>query len=292
MTPLRLALWQYPVERLDGVDAFARKLDLAVSVATRAGAEMVALPEYACMELGAADTRLPDAAAELASVTARADAILDAMREVARRRAVWLLGGSLPVRNGTNAIHNRAPLIAPDGRIAFQDKHVMTRFEAEEWRVQPGAPPSVFQTPWGKIGIAICYDVEFPSLVRAQVEAGAWLILVPTCTDTLHGFNRVRLAARARAVENQCFVAITPTVGQAPWSAALDGNRGYAAVFAPVDRGFPEDGVIARGALDEVQWVFADLAPERLAAVRSDGAVRNHRDWPALVPTSATVSPA
>jgi predicted amidohydrolase len=122
--------------------------------------------------------------------------------------------------------------------------------------------------------------VEFPKHVRAQVEAGAWLILAPSCTDTMHGFNRVRFAACARALENQCYVAVTPTVGDAPWSAALDRNRGFAAVYGPIDRGFPEDGLLARGALDAAQWVFCDLDPARIEAVRADGAVRNHRDWP------------
>ena len=107
--------------------------------------------------------------------------------------------------------------------------------------------------------------------MRAQVEAGAWLILVPTSTDTMWGFNRVRLAARARALENQCYVAIAPTVGDAPWSATLDTNRGYAAVYGPVDRGFPEDGLLARGALDADQWVFADLDPARWKQVGTDG---------------------
>ncbi len=131
--------------------------------------------------------------------------------------------------------------------MAMQDKRAMTRFETERWGVAQGADPVVFDTPWGRIGISVCYDVEFPKHARTQVEAGAWLILAPSCTDTMHGFHRVCIGAAARAMENQCYVAITPTVGAAPWSGALDVNRGHAAVFGPVDRGFPEDGVLARG---------------------------------------------
>ena len=108
-------------------------------------------------------------------------------------------------------------------------------------------------------------------------------VLVPSCTDTLHGFNRVRLAARARGIGEPCFVAVVPTVGDAPWLETLDVNRGYAAVFGPVDRGFPEDGVIVRGTLDAPGWVFAELDPARLDVVRQGGAVRNHRDWPDAV---------
>ena len=147
------------------------------------------------------------------------------------------------------------------------------------WAVAAGAVNRVFETTWGRLGIAICYDAEFPSVVRAQVEAGAWQVLVPTCTDTVHGFNRVRLSARARAVENQCFVAVSPTVGDAPWLATLDCNRGRAGVYGPADHGFPENGVIAEGT-GETGWLWADLNPARLHAVREHGAVRNHHDWP------------
>ncbi len=280
--PLRLGLLQYGVGRPADVPAFARGLEARLEEG-RASAELLVLPEYACVELGAGlvGGEATDEATELAAMVAAAPAILDAMREAARRLGVWLLPGSLPMRRADGAVVNRAPLIAPDGRMALQEKRAMTRFETERWGVVRGEDPKVFDTPWGRIGISICYDVEFPKHVRVQVQEGAWLILAPSCTDTVAGFNRVRIGAQARAMENQCYVAITPTVGLAPWSAALDVNRGHAAVFGPVDRGFPEDGVLARGALDQPGWVFCTLDPARLDAVRTDGQVLNHRDWPA-----------
>ena len=280
--PLRLALLQYPVERPESIAAFGAKLDRWLAEAKTGGADLAVLPEYACVELGAGLTgsNTADEAGELAAMVDAAPEILAEMRAAARRAGLWLLPGTLPVRDEDGLIRNRAPLIDPQGRVATQDKHAMTRFERERWGVSAGATPGVFRTPWGLIGISVCYDSEFPKHVRAQVEAGAWLILAPSCTDSMHGFNRVRVCAAARAVENQCFVAITPTVGIAPWSAALDENRGYAAVFGPIDRGFPEDGVLARGALDMPQWVFADLDPARIETVRREGAVFNYRDWP------------
>jgi len=172
---------------------------------------------------------------------------------------------------------NRAPLITPDGRIAVQEKRIMTRFEAERWGVCPGAPPRVFDTDWGRVGIAICYDAEFPKAARAQVLAGAWVLLVPSCTDSWHGAERVRLGARARAMENQCFVAVAPTVGDLPGSAALDENRGWAGIYAPVDRPFPETGVLAEAAEG---WVSARLDRAAMEQAREDGAVRHHRDFP------------
>ncbi len=277
MTPLRLGLLQWQVERSPGLAGWAARLDRDVAQAAGCGARLLAMPEYAPLESAASDA--PDLLAELETACAMAPAAVDAACLVARRHGVWLLPGTLPFAEHGKIV-NRAPLIDPTGRVAFQDKHVMTRFEAEEWGINSGEPPAVFETEWGHVGIAICFDVEFPSLVRAQVEAGAWLILVPSCTDTIAGFNRVRIAAAARAMENQCFVAIAPTVGDAPWCATLDANRGFAAVFGPVDRGFPQDGIIARGALDQPEWLFADLDPQRLEAVRRHGAVRNHLNWP------------
>ncbi len=281
MSPLTLACLAWPVEPLGSVAAYAAKLDGWCAKAKARGARMLLAPEYACVELGVAlaGNSGADEATELRAMVATSGEVLEAMRAAARRHALWLQPGTLPMADGARIV-NRAPLIAPDGRLAMQEKRQMTRFESERWGIAAGAPPSVFETPWGPIGIAICYDAEFPKLVRAQVEAGAWLILVPTCTDTAHGFQRVRIAARARAMENQCFVAIAPTVGGFPASAALDENHGAAGIFGPVDRGFAADGIVAEGEYDAPGLVLATLDPARLEAVRAEGAVRNHRDWP------------
>ncbi|MFM7778137.1 MAG: nitrilase-related carbon-nitrogen hydrolase, partial [Alphaproteobacteria bacterium] len=237
--PIRLGLLQYPVGRPASIADFAAGLDRWLEEG-RASADLLVLPEYAAVELGAA-LNIGEAteAAELAAMIKAAPDILTAMRDAAKRHRIWLQPGTLPMRAADGRVINRAPLITPEGLIAFQDKRAMTRFEAERWGVSQGADPNVFDTPWGRIGISICYDIEFPKHARVQVMAGAWLILTPSCTDSLAGFNRVHFSARARALENQCYVAITPTVGEAPWSAALDVNRGRAGVFGPMDRGFP-----------------------------------------------------
>jgi predicted amidohydrolase len=279
VTQLRLATLAYPVTAPRSFDEFAAKFTKLVAEAASAGAELLVMPEYASMELAAAYTGAGDVAAELQAVTAQRETLLRLFIDTAVRHKIWLLPGTIPWAE-PGGVRNRAPFICPFGKMAFQDKRVMTRFEAEQWRISPGAPPGVLTTTWGNVGIAICYDSEFPTLVRAQTKAGAKLILVPSCTDTMHGFNRVQFSARARALENQCFVAMAPTVGLAPGLATLDENHGYAAVFGPVDRGFPEDGVIARGKLDQPGWVYADIDLAAIDTVRCDGAVRNFLNWP------------
>jgi predicted amidohydrolase len=283
MTTLRLGTLAYKVTAPESFAAFADKFASLVKQGAASGAGLLVMPEYACMELAAAFPGAGDVHAELQSVCAQRAALLELFRGLARQHSVWLLPGSMPWAEGP-MVRNRAPLISPDGAVRFQDKSVMTRFESERWGVQGGAPPAVFETPWGRIGIAICYDSEFPNLVHAQAAAGARLILVPSCTDTFHGFNRVHFSARARALENQCFVAMAPTVGEAPGLATLDENHGFAAIFGPVDRGFPADGAIACGQMDQPGWVFADLDFAAIDAVRADGAVRNFLNWPADPP--------
>ncbi len=266
------------VGRPGSVAEFSARLEARVAEAAGL-ADLLLMPEYACMELAPALAQAPSAAGELAGMLDAAEAVLAAMRAAARAHAVWLVPGSLPMRVGGRVV-NRAAVIRPDGSLAFQDKWHMTRFETEAWGVSRGAPPSVFATPWGLVGISICYDAEFPKHVRAQVEAGAWLVLVPTCTDTAHGFSRVAISARARAVENQCFLAVAPTVGAAPWSETLDANTGRAAIYGPADRGFAEDGVVVEGEMDRPGWIFAEVDVARIVAVREAGQVRNHLDWP------------
>ena len=286
---MRLGALAWEVGRPENLADYAARLDARIAEAAPR-ADLLLMPEYACMELAPALAREPGCAGELAAMVEAAEAVLAVMRAAAQRHGIWLQPGSLPMRLGGRQVVNRAPLIRPDGAVAFQDKWHMTRFEAEQWGVGRGDAPSVFETPWGLIGISICYDAEFPDHVRAQVAAGAWLILVPNCTDTAHGFFRVAISARARAVENQCFVAMAGTTGAAPWSATLDENCGAAAFYGPADRGFADDGVIVQGGMDVPGWVFATLEEGAIRAVRADGQVRNHRDWSGAAMPRAVVA--
>ncbi len=280
---MRLALAQFDVgPRPAGLEDFLGRIAGLAEQAKAGGADLLLLPEYAGVVLAGAFVAAPDLDAELLAVTSRATALLLGLREIARRAGIWLLGGTLPIQGDDGRVRNRAPLITPDGICRFQDKQAMTRFEAEQWGISGGAGPNVFETPFGRIGVSICYDAEFPLHVRAQVTAGAVLILVPSCTEALAGFTRVHISARARAIENQCIVAMAPLVGRAPWSGAIDENHGFAGLFGPADHGFPADGVIGRGEMDAPGLVFASVDLDAVARVRREGGVLNHRDWPAL----------
>ena len=156
----------------------------------------------------------------------------------------------------------------------------MTRFEREDWDVVPGGPLRVFDTTLGPMGVLICYDAEFPLLGRALMEAGVEILLVPSCTEAMAGYSRVRVGAMARALEGQCVVVHAPTVGAADWSPAVDMNTGAAAIYGPPDLGFPETGILAQGGLNAPGWVMADVDRAAIARVRRDGAVLGHAHWP------------
>ncbi|MEM8754291.1 MAG: nitrilase-related carbon-nitrogen hydrolase, partial [Pseudomonadota bacterium] len=168
---------------------------------------------------------------------------------------------------------------------------IMTRFEREEWGIGPGGPLRVFDTALGRIGVLICYDCEFPLLARAMIDAGAEVLLVPSCTDAETGYSRVRVGAMARALEGQCVTVQAPTVGEAAWSPAVDVNYGRAGVFGPPDWGFPPSGVLAEGPLNEPGWTVAEVDLEAIRNVRRDGETLNLRHWEEQLGSAATAEP-
>jgi predicted amidohydrolase len=286
---MKLALAQFGVSPPPSFAAFTTRIERLAAEAGMAGADLLVLPEYFSMVLAGATIETPDIAAELLAVVDQADGLITALREIAARHKIYLLAGSIPMRDADTKIRNRAPFIAPSGALAFQDKQSMTRFEAERWGIAGGAPPAVFETTHGIIGVSICYDSEFPLHVRAQATAGAQLILIPSCTDSAASFNRVRLSARARAIENQCFTAVSPLVGTAPWSGAIDENYGHAALYTPCDHGFAPNGTQATGDLNEPSLLLTTINQTAIDHVRTAGGVLNHRDWPMAVAPAPVV---
>ena len=280
---MRVATAAYPLDVLDDWAAYEDKLSRWVDDAASHGAELLVFPEYAAMEL--ATLAGPEVAADLeASLFAVADRLeeADALHaHLAGQFGVHVLAGSGPATkrlpDGVTRPVNRARLFTPSGAAGIQDKQIMTRFEAEIWGVVPGGSLRLFDTALGKIGILICYDAEFPLLGRALADAD--LLLVPSVTEAMTGYSRVRIGAQARALENQCVTVMSSVVGQADWSPALETCVGAGGVFGPPDKGFPDTGVLALGELNAPGWTYGDVDLDAVATVRADGTVLNRRDW-------------
>ncbi|KUR75065.1 carbon-nitrogen hydrolase family protein [Novosphingobium sp. Fuku2-ISO-50] len=285
-TNWRVAAAQYPIEALADWEAYEAKLTHWVAEAAAGGAALAVFPEYGAMELASLDpVTMGDLQGSIETVSALLPRVDALHRDLARRHAIWILAASAPRKRVDGRFVNTARLFSPDGSAAYQDKLLMTRFEREEWGIVGGSEINLFVTPLGRLAVLICYDSEFPLLARAAVEAGADVLLVPSCTETMHGYWRVRIGSQARALEGQCYAVHCPIVGDADWSPAMEHNRGAAGIYGPPDRhagqGFamPEDGVLAIGVESAAQWVFADLDLAQIAALRADGGVLNARDW-------------
>lgn len=282
MNSLRVAVAQYDISFLSDwrdVEAKARRW---VSDAAAEGAQLLVFPEYFSLEIaslfGAAV--YTDLIRQLEALQECLPDFLDLYTRLASENDVHIVAGTYPVRVGDTYL-NRAHLFTPEGACGHQDKLQMTRFEYEHWDISGGDTLRVFETRLGRLAVNVCYDSEFPLFARRQIEAGAEVLLVPSCTDSLAGYYRVRVGCRARALENQCFVAHSPTVGNAEWCPSADVNIGAAGVYCPSDRGLPDNGVLAQGTLNAATWVYADLELAAVRAVRENGQVLNHRDWAA-----------
>ena len=278
---MKLAAAAYPLDFFSDWSAYEAKLSDWVTRGARAGADLLVFPEYGSMELASLGGHAVAADLEhsLQEVMRHEDAVIQLHTKLARQFKIHILGASAPALANAPRPVNRAILYGPNGVIGYQDKQIMTRFEREDWNIAPGHGLRVFETEIGKIGIIICYDSEFPLLARALVDAGAEILLVPSATEALAGYTRVKVGSMARALENQCIVVHAPTVGPAEWCPAVDANTGAAAIYGPPDLGFPSTGILAQTVLNEPGWAFADISLDAIARVRAEGGVLNYQHW-------------
>jgi predicted amidohydrolase len=202
---------------------------------------------------------------------------LELMERLAKRHGLCVIAGGHPMADG-GKIYNASGLFRPDGSMAQQRKLHITPSERQHWGVQGGDFLHAINTPKGKVGILICYDVEFPETARHLADEGAEIIFVPYCTDTREAYLRVRYCAQARAVENQVYVVTAGLVGNQTDVPAMDIHYGQAAVFTPSDFGFARDGILAEAEANVETMLIADLDIADLHRARQDGSVTPRLD--------------
>jgi len=278
---VNIASAQYNISFLTTWQDYEDKVAIWVEEAAQQDAKILLFPEYASMELASlfGVEIYSSLSKQLEAMQTLHNDYVALYQSLAEQYQCYIQAGTFPVRIDSGAYRNRAYLFMPDGRVDYQDKLMMTRFENEQWFIESGTEIKTFDTEYGKIAINVCYDSEFPLLARTQVEAGCVLILVPSCTDTVAGYHRVKIGCQARALENQCYVVQSALVGDAVWSEAVDVNVGASAIYTPVDRGFPDNGILNVGTFNAVQWVIAEICLADVETVRQQGQVFNYRDW-------------
>ncbi len=279
---VKIATAQYDISFLENWKSYEQKIERWVVDAISQDAKILLFPEYFSMELASlfGQPIYSSLSKQLAAMQSLHADFIELFTSLAKQYQCIIQAGTFPVLIESESYRNRAYLFMPDGKFDYQDKLMMTRFEKEQWLIEGGQEIKYFNTEFGKIAINICYDSEFPLIARQQVESGCVLILVPSCTDTVAGYHRVKIGCQARALENQCYVVQASLVGDASWSEAVDVNVGAAAIYTPVDRGFPDNGILSVGIFNAVQWVMGTISPQACETVRVNGQVFNYRDWP------------
>ena len=278
MDTLRVASLQYYIRPVDSFDRFRDQVVSLVETAADYKSRLIVFPEYfTCQLLTLGDTKQP-ITEQVRRLSDQVPRYRELFCELARQRGVYIVGGSIPVAGDGDALYNVSPVFAPNGEVGTQAKLHMTRWESEEWLVSPGERLRIFDTEWGKMAVAICYDVEFPELARVAARQGAEVLVVPSCTDDRHGYLRVRYCAQARCIENQMYVVHSCTVGSLPMVPAVSLNYGQASILTPSDFAFSRDGIMADGVPNQESMVIGDLDLELVRHSRERGTVLPLRD--------------
>ena len=272
MPRLRVASLQYFIRPIERFDQFRDQVIGLVETAADYNSRLVVFPEYFTLQLltlGDVKRPLPEQIRALASQEV---AFIDLITRLAIEHQLYIVAGTIPHLNDTGTVHNLCYVAGPQGGVASQAKLHMTRFE-RDWEITPGSGLKVFETSFGRLAVAICYDVEFPELARAAARCGAHILAVPSCTDDRQGFLRVRYCAQARAIENQMYVVQASTVGSLPMVPAVSLNYGQAAIFTPSDFAFARDGILAEGIPNQETMVVAELNLDTILEGHESGTV-------------------
>lgn len=276
---IRVASLQYFIRPVTTFEQFQDQVASLVETAQDYGCRLLVFPEYfTCQLLTLGNIKRPisDQIRDLAN---QGDRFVKMMQGLAREWKIYIVAGTIPVlQKETGKIFNESYFFNPQGNYGVQGKIHMTRFETEDWFVSSQSRFKVFETEFGKVAITICYDVEFPELARAAARYGAYILIVPSCTDDRQSYLRVRYCAQARAIENQMFVIHSPTVGSLPMVPAVSLNYGQASILTPSDFVFSRDGILAEGVPNQESMVLGELDLRVIKEAREQGTVLPLRD--------------
>lgn len=274
----RVACVQYGQGAIDSYEAFEEKLGYFVRVAASYRADFVVFPEMFTLQLLTVKHRGVPASQAVAALDAYTARFKTSLAGLAKRHKIHICGGTHFMRDEKGVPRNVSFLAMPDGTLHAQAKIHATPSERETWGIVGGNTAMPVMTAFGPVGVTVCYDVEFPELQRHLVDEGARLILVPFCTDDRRGYMRVRHCAQARAVENQCYLALAGNVGNLPFVENMDIQYAESCLVAPCDVPFARDGLVEIAPAGVETVVFADLDLAALDAARAGGTVRNLAD--------------
>ncbi|MFN0730194.1 bifunctional GNAT family N-acetyltransferase/carbon-nitrogen hydrolase family protein [Polaribacter gochangensis] len=275
-TVVRLGLIQWQMRLYKDLEELMQQAEYFVDAVSAYRSDFALFPEFFNAPLMADNNHLPESEAirELAKYTPK---IVQKFSELAITYNINIITGSMPeLKEGL--LYNVGYICKRDGTTDRYEKLHVTPDEAKVWGMQGGNELKTFDTDCGKIGVLICYDSEFPELSRLLADEGMDILFIPFLTDTQNGYSRVRHCAQARAIENECYVAIAGSVGNLPKVNNMDIQFAQSMVFTPCDFSFPANGIKAEATTNTEMILIADVDLDLLKDLNQFGSVRNLKD--------------
>nr|WP_321467454.1 bifunctional GNAT family N-acetyltransferase/carbon-nitrogen hydrolase family protein [uncultured Desulfobulbus sp.] len=275
---VRVAAVQYEQRRVASFSEFMDIVEFFVDVCAGYKADFVLFPEMFTLQLLSMQEQSLNPADAIEEITRQTPEFVRAMRELALRYNINIIGGSHPTRKEDGRILNIAYIFLRDGQVHEQPKIHPTSNEETWWNVEGGDVLKPIETDCGPIGVLICYDSEFPELARRLTDLGAMMLFVPFCTDERAGYQRVRYCCQARAVENQLYVVMAGNVGNLPRVKNMHIQYAQSCILTPCDFPFARDGIAADSNPNTETVLLADLNIANLQMARANGTVQNLKD--------------
>lgn len=273
---IRLGLIQWQMRPLDNLQQLFDQAEFFIDAVSGYGSDFALFPELFIAPLMADYNHLSEADA-IRELAKYAEPIRKKFQEFAISYNINIISGSMPLLED-GKLHNAGFLCKRDGTSEMYRKIHITPNEIFHWGITGGDVFHTFETDCCKIGIVICYDVEFPELARLLADEGMDILFVPFLTDTQNGYTRVKHCAQARAIENECFVAIAGCVGNLPKVNNMDIQFAQAAVFTPSDFAFPSNGIKAEATPNTEMTLIVDVDINLLKELHEHGSVKTMKD--------------
>jgi predicted amidohydrolase/GNAT superfamily N-acetyltransferase len=275
-TEARLGLVQWQMRPIGNMEQLCEQVEFFVDTVSEYNCDFILFPELFNAPLMADFNHLTESEAirRLADYT---EPLRAKFCEYAVKYNVNIITGSMPQLRNSH-LYNVGYLCRRDGSHEVYEKIHVTPNELDSWGMLGGNKIKTFDTDSGRIGIVVCYDVEFPELSRLLAEDGMQILFVPFLTSTQNGYSRVRCCAQARAIENECYVAIAGCIGNLPKVHNMDIQFAQSAVFTPADFAFPINGIKAEATPNAETMLVVDVDLDKLKQLHHYGTVRIMKD--------------
>lgn len=275
---VRIATVQFQMRKINSIDEFEQQIEYFTDIAADYKSDFVVFPELFTLQLLSLEHKPLGPVEAIEKITEYTPRFVAFMEKLAVSYNINIIAGTHPSMVENGDVLNICYVFLRDGSVHTQQKLHPTPSERMWWNIKGGEGALAIQTDCGPIGVMICYDSEFPELARHLVDQGALILFVPFCTDERRGYLRVRYCCQARAVENQCYVALSGVVGNLPNVENMDIHYAESCILTPSDFPFARDGVAADTAPNTETIALADLSLSDLLTARQSGAVQNLKD--------------